>query len=87
VKGFDLIKQYCVERDKVLLTGSPEQLKAFMHRHGLPCADRSLKVTMHKAITASRSLPLEYRRQSKVWLTTRGYHSLDDGDLTERRDT
>ena len=32
---------------------------------------------MHTAITASQTLPLEYRKQSKAWLDARGLHSLD----------
>jgi hypothetical protein len=36
---------------------------------------------MHTAITASQTLPLEYRKQSKAWLDARGLHSLDDGEV------
>jgi hypothetical protein len=38
-------------------------------------------VTFHKAITSAKTLPLQYRRQSKQWLEAHHYHSLDDGDL------
>jgi hypothetical protein len=69
--------------DDVLLNGSPKTLRKFMKRHGmkLPSSDEVLRVTFHKAITSAKTLPLQYRRQSKQWLETHHYHSLDDGDL------
>ena len=47
----------------------------------LPSSDEVLRVTFHKAITSAKTLPLQFRRQSKQWLETHHYHSLDDGDL------
>jgi hypothetical protein len=37
--------------------------------------------TMHKCITAVRSLPMELRLNSKRWLEERGLEALDDGDV------
>jgi hypothetical protein len=77
------IKQYRAELDRVLLTGSPTKLKAFMRQHRmlLPSSYAALEAAMHTAITASQTLPLEYRKQSKAWLDARGLHSLDDGEV------
>jgi hypothetical protein len=79
----DEIKQYRAALDRVLLTASPTKLKAFtrQHRMPLPSSEASLEATMHKTITASRSLPLYYRKRSKAWLDARGLHSLDDGEV------
>jgi hypothetical protein len=37
--------------------------------------------TMHKCITAVRSLPMELRLKSRRWLEERGLEALDDGDV------
>lgn len=36
---------------------------------------------IHKAITGSTDLPVEFRQASKDWLTARGWKSFDDGEL------
>ena len=76
-------RRYLAELDDVLLNGSPKTLRKFMKRHGmkLPSSDEVLRVTFHKAITSAKTLPLQYRRQSKQWLEAHHYHSLDDRDL------
>jgi hypothetical protein len=48
---------------------------------GLGDSDEVLRVTFHKAITSAKTLPLQYRRQSKQWLEAHHYHSLDERDL------
>jgi hypothetical protein len=75
-------RRYLAELDDVLLNGSPKTLGKFMKCHGmkLPSSDEVLRVTFHKAITSAKTLPLQYRRQSKQWLEAHHYHSLDDGD-------
>jgi hypothetical protein len=83
------IKEYRRALDKVLLVGAQnsrwEALKAlseFMTANGLnPPKDEVLEITMHKTITAAKSLPLAYRRRSKAWLSERGYQAWDDGEL------
>lgn len=77
------IKRYNAERNAMLLRGSVVELQGFMMKHGirLPSSDAAAEVTLHKTITAVPSLPLDYRKKSKAWLTERGYHSLDDGEL------
>ena len=61
----------------------PDVLMAFMRERGLqvPSSRDSAEVTLHKTITGVVSLPRKLRRASKRWLTERGFHSLDDGDL------
>ena len=82
MKSDDLVKAYRRDLDRVLLTGDAKKLRNFFIERGLkPPPYGALSTTMHKAITGSTSLPIEYRRASKAWLTRRGYHSLDDGDL------
>ena len=76
------IKAYRIDLDRALLQG-PDALLAHMREYRLPepsCRDM-LEVTMHKAITASRTLPMQVRAASKSWLLQRGYHALDDGDI------
>jgi hypothetical protein len=77
------IKRYNAERNAMLLKGSVVALQQFMMKHGLqlPSSDAAAEVTLHKTITGVRSLPLDYRKKSKAWLTERGLHSLDDGEL------
>lgn len=70
--------------DEVLLTGEVQQLRAFMVTHNAPgrfALDEVVEITMHKTITASVSLPSDYRKRSKAWLVERGYMAWDDGDL------
>lgn len=78
-----LIKAYNAERNAMLLKGSIIELQGFMMKHGqpLPRDDAQAWVVLHKTITSVPSLPLDYRKKSKAWLTERGFHSLDDGEL------
>jgi hypothetical protein len=75
---------YLAERDAMLLRGDPDELMVFMRKHNLhqPSCREAAELTLHKTITGVMSLPLEYRLKSKAWLDARGYHSLDDGELT-----
>jgi hypothetical protein len=78
----DLVKAYRRDLDRALRAG-PDALLAFIREQGLrdPSCRDVLLMTFHKTVTASRTLPKEVRRASKAWLTMRGCHSLDDGDL------
>jgi hypothetical protein len=75
--------QYLKERDHILLTGTPHDLLALIRKYSLhiPSSPEVLEMTFHKTITGVKSLPIEHRRKSKAWLTARGLHSLDDGEL------
>lgn len=77
------LQQYLAERDHILLTGTPDDLRILMRKYDLhePSSPEVLEITFHKTITGIESLPLEHRKRSKAWLSARGYHSLDDGNL------
>lgn len=81
----DAIVAYLKERDEVLMSGNIDRLIAFQNKHNpsSPFRNREIaEVSLHKSRTAVQSLPMEYRLASKRWLSERGYHSLDDGDLS-----
>jgi hypothetical protein len=70
-------------RDEILMRGDVLALVAFAKFHGKPVPDsyEVAEIAMHQAITATLSLPVDYRCKSKRWLEERGYQSLDDGKL------
>ncbi len=78
------IKAFVKERDEALLTGDIEKVRAY-HKKWSPEVklpdDDVLEISMHKAITACRSLPRSYRIKSLQWLDDHGFSGLDDGDL------
>jgi hypothetical protein len=81
----DPFTSFNAERNAALLTGDIDVVRAFRNKWN-PGAPQPSNLTvelaaMHKAITAIVTLPIEYRRQSKQWLTEHGYQSEDDGDL------
>jgi hypothetical protein len=76
------LKRYRKALDEVLKQ-SPDALLAFMRARGMPepsCRE-ILEMTFHKSITASTTLPFDYRKKSKAWLQDRAFHPLDDGDV------
>lgn len=78
------IEAFVAKRDEVLASKDEAKIRAFFKENNgydMPDDERIFWVTVHKAITASRGLPLETRRQSKLWLFERGFKSFDDGDL------
>jgi hypothetical protein len=80
------IKAFVKERDDVLMSGDVDRCIAFHKKHNpaRPFPSRDVaEVSMHKARTATRSLPMSYRLASRKWLSERGYTSLDDGELTK----
>lgn len=79
------IALFNAERNAALLTGDIDVVRAFRDKWnpGAPMSsDPEIELaSMHQAITAVVTLPIEYRRQSKQWLIAHGYQSHDDGDL------
>lgn len=75
--------EFLKERDEALASLDLEKVRLYMARNGVPPVsdDAQLLLCVHKARTALKRLPLAMRQESKAWLTERGYHSLDDGDL------
>ena len=81
----DEIVRFKAERNAALLTGDIDVVRAFREKWHpgdpvLSTPEVEL-AAMHKAITAIVTLPLEYRRRSKQWLTAHGLRCDDDGDL------
>lgn len=83
----DEIAEFVKERDAILLSLDVDRMIAFHEKHnpgiGAPSNRNVCLISMHKARTAAKTLPMEARRLSRDWLTERGFTSLDDGDLAE----
>lgn len=78
------IKAFVKERDEMLMAGDIDRTIAFHAKHNpghaFSCREVA-EISMHKARTAAKTLPMNYRLDSKKWLDEHGYTSLDDGDL------
>lgn len=81
------IEEFLKERDAVLLSGDVDACVAFLLKHNPrlkpPSSREVAELMMHKAITGSTGLPMEYRVKSYRWLMAHGSSSLDDGDVRE----
>jgi len=81
------IAEFVKERDEMLMSLDVDRMLAFHEKHnpavGAPSNRNVCLISMHKARTAAKTLPIEARRLSRDWLTERGYTSLDDGDLDQ----
>lgn len=81
------IAAFIKERDEMLLSLDIDRMLAFHKKHnpsvGAPRNREVAEISMHKARTGTKTLPIEARRLSRDWLVERGYSSLDDGDLAE----
>src|ERR1700761_6542637 len=81
------IKAFVKERDEMLMSGDVDRCIAFHEKHNpgihaFPNREVA-EVSLHKARTGARSLPMVFRLESKKWLNERGYTSLDDGELAK----
>jgi hypothetical protein len=77
------LEAFKVERNRALLSLDEETIRAYCWKYNgseMPQGE-VFWGAVHKAITGNTELPIEFRRKSKAWLTERGLHSLDDGDL------
>lgn len=79
----DEIEAYNKDRDAAMLTGDVNNVIALKRKYGLRFASSMHveEIAMHKAITGIQSLPFEFRKQSYDWLISRGYTTMDDGEL------
>ena len=75
--------EYAKRRDEVLMTADPLKLARFIFEvKGCLFANMALtELAMHRAITATPSLPIAHRIVSKRWLLDRGYRSWDNDKL------
>jgi hypothetical protein len=81
----EMIDAFNYERNQILLCGTPFDYTLFLKRRGIP-VPKSLTeqdILFHKTITGTKSLPIDYRVQSKKWLEARGLASLDKGELAK----
>lgn len=81
--AYQVIRDYCRERDAMLLKGDPKALIDFHIKYGLPTTrdEKVAEIELHKCRTAIESMPMAVRSQSKRWLLRHGYQSLDDGEV------
>jgi len=82
---FDM-QEFLKDRDEALLSLDETKLRAYMRKYGSPMSEKPevFWCGVHKAITGCKSLPIEFRRSSAMWLAVRGFKSMDDGDLAIR---
>src|SRR5262245_14799738 len=75
------IKQFVAERDIALLSLDESRIRAHNRKWHVRTPDNPAVfwIGIHKARTACRSLPREARLFSQMWLTARGYKSMDFG--------
>ena len=78
------IKKYVKERDAMLLKRDVGELKKFVNSHKQffdplfisafnNASVETIEVTLHKMIVNAIKLPEDFRKESAIWLTTRGY--------------
>ena len=78
------IKKYVKERDAMLLKRDVAELKKFVNSHKQffdpvfiiafnNARDGFVEVTLHKMIVNAIKLPEDLRKESAIWLTSRGY--------------
>lgn len=78
------IEEFLNDRREALMSLDAVKIRAYMRKWGgesLPYEPRTFWAAVHKAITAAKDLPVEFRQRAKTWLTQRGLESMDDGDL------
>lgn len=72
------------ERNNTLASLDRGRIEAFYRKWNVPIPSDEVTfwAAVHKAITAVKAIPREKRLASKEWLASRGFSSLDDGDLS-----
>lgn len=67
-----------LDREKIIAYAEKYNMQFFL---ALKDDEELFWGSVHKAITGVGSLPIEFRRESKKYLDSRGLRSLDDGEL------
>ncbi len=77
------IKQFLKDRDAALLSVDENTIWNFANKYGvnMPKEPVLFWITVHKARTGARSLPMVERVASKIALHSLGFHSLDEGEV------
>ncbi|HEY1171000.1 MAG TPA: hypothetical protein VGH19_06475 [Verrucomicrobiae bacterium] len=73
-----------LEMNEALLSLDEERIRGVVRKWNgveMPKHQTAFWGAVHKGITANTTLPLDFRKQSKEWLTLKGFQSWDDGEL------
>ena len=79
-----MVEQFRRDRDEALASLDEERIREFFRKYNAGSLSRRPAMfweTVHRYITAIRSLPTELRVASKKWLTDRGLEPMDNGEL------
>ena len=74
------MKDFLADRRAMLLALDLDQARAFTVKYatGVPTvSDETLLISLHKARSGARDLPMEERRLSKIWLRDHNYRDFD----------
>lgn len=80
------LNTFLTERNEALRSMDIDRVVANIQKYSpdFPTPYRDIvEIGMHKARTACTALSHEERAYSKHWLKTRGFKSMDDGDVGE----
>lgn len=78
------IEEFRRERNDALTSLDEKRIRIMVRKFNgtdMPIDPEVFWGAVHKAITGCLDLPVEFRRQSKTYLTIHGLQSHDDGDL------
>lgn len=77
------IEEFKADRNEALLSLDKNKILAFGLKHNVKFSSNNevFWLSIHKAITGCRELPIDFRRLSKAYLREAGSESLDDGEL------
>ena len=79
------LEQFKRDRRKALLSMDKTKILRYADKYGakLPENDTVFWVAIHKARTGCLDLPMKERKKSAKWLRSRGFHTMDDGELSD----
>ncbi len=79
------VRAFRAARNRMLLSDKPAVWRAYADEYGvdLPDDPALLRLSIDKARTGCRDLPMEVRRAAAARLRAIGWKPLDDGDLDE----
>lgn len=80
----NVIQQFNKERNEAFLSLDEQKIRDFQRKWNHAEMPKDMDVfwgAIHKAITGVKTLPLDFRKASKKYLSDRNLYSLDDGEL------
>jgi hypothetical protein len=77
------LDEFLHDRKQALLSMDRATIEAYMQKYGIkvPSNEEVFWISVHKARTGDKFLPMFERAASKRWLEVRGYQSMDNGDV------